>query len=143
MKVLGITSSILVILSVFLPWVETSSISFEINDVSFNIKDLYGISTSFGKLGLSLGIISVLMFYYERKLSLLPGYAIVFFGLIYIFEIIQGGETSSSSSGNYSSTVSYICEIQIGMYLFIVGGIFCIISGFKFLKLDSKIWSFS
>ena len=138
MKVLGIVSSIIVIISVFFPWIEITATSSELSNEFYNTKYIFGFSNSFGKIGLALGIISVFMFYNERKLSLLPGYTIVFIGLIYIFDILQRGETSSNSVGNYYSSVSYISEIQIGMYLFLLSGVFCIISGFKFLKLDSK-----
>lgn len=145
MKNFGILFSIIAIIAVFLPWLETSSVTQQINNDSFNINiiELYGISTSFGKLGIVLGIISVLMFYFEKKFSLLPGYTMVFIGLIYIFEIIQRGETTTSSLGNYASTVSYIYEIKLGMYLFLVSGIFCTICGFKFLTSNSKNWPFS
>lgn len=143
MRTLGIVSSIIVIISVFLPWIEITSTSTEISIETFNTRYITGFSNTYGVVGLALGIISVFMFYSERKLALIPGYTIVFIGLIYIFEILQRGETTSSSVGNYYSSISYITEIQIGMYLFLISGVFCIISGFKFLKIDSKIWTFS
>ena len=61
MKTLGITFSLLVILSVFFPWVETYSIYSEFNNEPHNVKYVYGFSSILGMLGLILGIISVLI----------------------------------------------------------------------------------
>lgn len=143
MKALGITFSLLVILSVFFPWAETYSIHSELNNVPYNVKFVYGFSNGLGLFGLILGIISLLMFYYERKLSLLPGYTIVFIGIIFLLENSKFLNPVSSSYSNSLNSIDYIFKMKIGIYLFLISGILCVISGIKFLRLDSKFWTFS
>jgi hypothetical protein len=140
MRDLGLIASGLIIISVFFPWIETSSISPTVSNTSFNVVTLTGISTGFGFFGIVLGGISFFMFYKEMKWSLLPGYFVIFVGFVFFMEYSLIDGVTSYSGSSYYQSIKYTYTPQIGFFLFLFCGIVCSFSGYKFLKLDVKFW---
>lgn len=140
MKDLGLISSVLIIVSTFFPWIETSSLSPTISNKSFNAVTLTGTSTGFGILGIIMGSISFLMFYKEMKWTMLPGYIVIFLSIFFLMEysLIEG--VTSYSGSSYYHSIKYTYSPKIGVFLFLFCGIICSFSGYKFLKLDANFW---
>lgn len=138
MKDLGLIASVLIIISGFLPWIETSTFSPTIGNASFNAVSLTGISTGFGILGIIMGSISFLMFYKEMKWTMLPGYMVVFIGVIFLMEYSQNSAVSSLSTGSYYQVIKYNYTPQFGVYLFLICGLLCSFSGYNFLKINTR-----
>jgi len=134
MKKLGVISSILIIISVFLPWFSSSVSGSGVFNTTVNSQSLTGLTTSYGLLGILLGGVSLFLFIKENKWSFLPGLLSLIDGILFILYLNGFGVTSSSSFGEYSQKYSSSLEPQIGVYLLIVGGFLSVIFSLKYFK---------
>lgn len=139
MKKLGITSSIIVIFSLFLPWYSVVKTTTGMNSGTSNFGGSSGIITDYGILGLILGGVSLYLFIKEIKWASLLGILIIIDGLLFIYGISKLGGSASGGYGRYSQSVEVGTEPQFGIYLFILGGLVCAFSGYKIFKDSSGV----
>lgn len=127
--------SIIIVISVFLPWYEaSSSSSFGDFNSSFSSGGISGISFGGGILGLLLAFAGGFMALKNIKWAFITGVFNFFIGLGYMLGWFGsiGGVSYSSSYGGASAQASI--DPQIGLYLFVIGSLIFAIFTLKNLK---------
>jgi hypothetical protein len=131
---IAIIATVVVVISVFLPWVETSSsVSYQGYHGSYSSGGINGFASGIGIAGLLLGIMGGIMAFNRAKYSFVLGLVNVLCGLGDIFGwfSFNGGASFSSSFGGGS--VSAKINPQFGLILFVIASLVFTISTLKYL----------
>ena len=124
-NLMGIICAIVMVISVFLPWAEASS-SVSMGGYgggSYSTGGISGISLGYGMFGLLLGIGGFIMSLKRMKWTWLLGLVALIDGISYLIAMGDAGVSSSSSYGGYSASVKASVDPQVGLFVFIVGGV--------------------
>jgi hypothetical protein len=122
-------------ISVFLPWVETSSsASFGGYNASYSSGGISGISIGGGIFGLLVALAGGFMAFKNIKFAFTAGAVNFLNGLGYMLGWFGegGGGSYSSSFGDGSAQVSV--DPQVGLYLFVLASLVFVFSTLKNLK---------
>ena len=131
---LGTIAGIVMVISVFLPWVEGSSSSSVMGySSSYSTGGLPGTSTGYGLVAILLGVLGVFFVHKEYKFSIIIGVIAVLDAIA----LISGwGSFDTSISGNGFSAQSGLQPL-IGLYLFALASIVYLIATLKYLRGNS------
>jgi hypothetical protein len=124
-NLMGVICAIVMVISVFLPWAEaSSSVSSSYGGGgSYSTGGISGISLGYGVFGLLLGIGGLIMSLKRMKWTWLLGLVALIDGISYLIAMGDAGVSSSSSYGGYSASVKASVDPQVGLFVFIVGGV--------------------
>ena len=135
-KTLGIISSALIILSLFLPWLTLEgSAGTNFSGIQTQKITFLGYLFSFGKIGGVLSIIGIIGFIKKYKYLWVVGVFILLDTLWSIYVFSNSNAEFSTSIEGITSSVSSKYEIQYGIYLFVISVIL-----FVYLSLVNIKW---
>tara|TARA_B100000780_G_C20777214_1_gene308606 strand:- start:11 stop:451 length:441 start_codon:yes stop_codon:yes gene_type:complete len=119
-NMMGIICSIVLVVSVFLPWAEaSSSVSSSLGGGSYSTGGISGISLGYGVFGLLLGVGGLIMSFKRLKWTWLLGLIALVNGISYLIAMGNAGSSSSSSIGGYSASAKMSVDPQVGLFLFL------------------------
>tara|TARA_B100000900_G_scaffold412127_1_gene433271 strand:+ start:5727 stop:6146 length:420 start_codon:yes stop_codon:yes gene_type:complete len=121
---LGILFSILCVVSVFLPWAEsTASVGSSFGSSSASSGNLSGITLGVGIAGLLLGLGSLYSSFKRLKYTWILGLVMLVDGVYYLLTMNASGVSSSSSYGGASVSVSSSVDPQFGLFIFTISAL--------------------